>query len=179
MQDERILGTRCDRDVLNSLADRRDAEPAIDVTPSRAEIADASLHRSPLTDPGAVEILNYPLPPFASVSVDTSPSSLEEQPREKPREEKSHQRCKSHCSTRARSENSIDPSRGSIIVASSPRLRAEELYTPLLADAAARVTYPPFESFGRSVTVTVVVQANDSRATFVAEHATVVVPTLN
>jgi hypothetical protein len=67
-----MLGTRCDRDVLDSLADRRDAEPAIDVTPSRAEIADASLDRSPLTDPDAVEILNYPLALSAFVSVGTS-----------------------------------------------------------------------------------------------------------
>ena len=39
--------------------------------------------------------------------------------------------------------------------------------------------HPPFESFGRSVTVTVVVQANDALAAFVAEHATVVVPIRN
>jgi hypothetical protein len=38
---------------------------------------------------------------------------------------------------------------------------------------------PPFDSFGRSVTVTVVVQENNSRAAFVAEHATVVVPIRN
>ena len=38
---------------------------------------------------------------------------------------------------------------------------------------------PPFDSFGRSVTVTVVVQANGSRAAFVAEHETVVVPIRN
>jgi hypothetical protein len=38
---------------------------------------------------------------------------------------------------------------------------------------------PPFDSFGRSVTVTVVVHENNSCATFVAEHATVVVPIRN
>ena len=38
---------------------------------------------------------------------------------------------------------------------------------------------PPFDSFGRSVTVTVVVHENNSLAAFVAEHATVVVPIRN
>jgi hypothetical protein len=38
---------------------------------------------------------------------------------------------------------------------------------------------PPFDSFGRSVTVTVVLQENTSCATFVAEHETAVVPIRN
>lgn len=42
-----------------------------------------------------------------------------------------------------------------------------------------RRAYPPFDSFGRSVTVTVVVQANGSPAALVAEHETVVVPIRN
>jgi hypothetical protein len=44
-----------------------------------------------------------------------------------------------------------------------------------------RVAYvpPPFDSFGRSVTVTVVLQENTSCAAFVAEHETPVVPIRN
>jgi hypothetical protein len=165
VQDERIFGTRCDRDVLDSLADCRDAEPAIDVTPRRAEITDAGVHRSPLTDPGAIEILNDPLPLFAPVSVDTSASALEEQPQEKPREEKSQQRCKCHGSTRARFGNAIDPSRGSMIVAQQPHVvaveharagfRFEEIRVPrLVAALAARNTqvYAPVDATVRAVT---------------------------
>lgn len=147
VQNQRILGTRCDRDVLDSFADCRDAEPAIDVTPRRAETTDAGVHRSPLTDPRAIEVLNDPLPLFAPVSADRSPSALEEQPQKKPREEKPHQRCKCHRSTRARFGNSIDPSRGSMIVAQQPHVAAlthvrtgfqfEEIRVPRLVAALA------------------------------------------
>ena len=49
---------------------------------------------------------------------------------------------------------------------------------PVPVDAEA-YDPPPFDSFGRSVTVTVVVHENNCCATFVAEHATVVVPIRN
>jgi hypothetical protein len=108
------------------------------------------VHRSPLTDPGAIEILNDPLPLFAPVSVNTSPSALEEQPHEKPREEKPQQRCECHGSTRARFGNSIDRSRGSMIVAQQPHVAAlahvragvqfEDIRVPRLVAALAAGT---------------------------------------
>jgi len=51
--------------------------------------------------------------------------------------------------------------------------------TPTVKKSSAYNPPPPFESFGRSVTVTVVVQANGTPAACTAEHETGVVPIRN
>jgi hypothetical protein len=62
-----------------------------------------------------------------------------------------------------------------------PHFRATGARAIFATSHAGRRAYnpPPFDSFGRSVTVTVVVHENNSYAAFVAEHATVVVPIRN
>ena len=58
-------------------------------------------------------------------------------------------------------------------------INVERCGGPRVLHAFRNYDPPPFDSFGRSVTVTVVVQENNSLAAFVAEHATVVVPIRN